>query len=162
MVSIFAETVVDATDTVSLNDGERFNIQENFSFGPISVDTTIGGFVYMEKIIANIDFSPDIGVLGGSNNEQFKLRSTVEYDYDGTIDLFSDVPRLVHYDEFIASGNNEIVSGPFSVEQTLDIYLDVPADISLDFAWDDGNRVFVDGNQTVTADLDVILVGRKP
>jgi hypothetical protein len=163
MVSIFAETVYDETVTLNLTDFQRFENNVNFNYPAVSADTIIGGFVYIERIIVELNFIPGLDVKNTTGTDRdLRLDSEIEYDYDGTIDLFSTVGTLRYFDININPNETPTLTS-VSDTKNFDNYLDVPGNVSpKNFVWDDQNDIRVDGDQTVDAQITITLVGRKP
>jgi len=166
MVSILATEIYNETLTgVTFPDGDRIR-DFSFSFPTRDVSSDIGGFAYVEEIIATTNFSQSITVISTSDFHRPGSDVIPSFVYDNNLNLITNTEIRTFQDALGAgspsnpSGGNLSFTGQGS--ETLDIYVDTPAEFSADLELNADGGVDVDGTVTTDITCTVSVIGRKP
>jgi len=167
MVSIFAESVSDETQTVNFADNDLLidEIPAQLNLPTTDISATVGGFTYIESAVMEFNFvgGMDIQIAGGTRF--FFLDAKPSAEFDGSLDVFSGVQedtiveiRETELGEFSTVEN-------FSGNVAIDSYVDTPLVIGYDFTVDGTTSTFApraDGAQTIDMNAKISLIGRQP
>jgi len=168
MVSIFADEVYNERSTISVTDQDNVEVAfDGLTFTSANVSTVVGGFTYVETVIATVDFVQDID-LDHTQNSGFSgvaFQVVPVYEFNSALNLFNTLAPSEFDSQGFNAGQNRTVEVSGTTSITADTYVDTPATMSVTLDMErtgSGEAVVIDGNQTIDVDVIFEFIGRQP